>query len=134
MFEGTRAIDWIMLVIKALVLFLIAYEVIIGIIHRRQESKQRGLHERIMTLARPINQGRQLKKTPPQSSAGVAALASWTKSVHDWSKDAEAFLNACSSHASAKFLDETGMKRTLYMNVTQVVVTFYALLVRAEIE
>ena len=124
MFEGTRAIDWVMLVIEALVLFLIAYEVL------EKCKADRKIKERTSQTFAFLSKGQKLQKSAPQAGAGVEATVPWVKSVHAWSQDTDAFLNTCSAHASAKFLDETNMKSVTYPGLAQEVWTFYSLLNR----
>jgi hypothetical protein len=126
--EVVRPFDWLMLIIETLVLLLIAYEVIIGSLHRREDSKrQDALHDRIMALARLMDRGQKLKRTAPQ--VGVDGVP-WVKSVHEWGRDTEAFLDTCSAHASSKFLDETNMQSVSYPQLAQEVWVWYSLLDR----
>jgi hypothetical protein len=113
------------------VLVFVAYEVIAGILHRRKDSKrQGGLNNKVIALAGMIDQGRRLQKSAPQSGLGAEVIAAWVMSVHNWSKDTEAFLNNCSVHASAKFLDETNIPNATWPGLAQEVWIWQSLLNR----
>lgn len=123
-FGKPQPIEWWLLFADLAIVFLIIW------LDVPEKFHQRRLRQRISSVASFINEGHRLKKSVPQSGAGVEATVPWVKAVHEWSNQIEAFLSRCSAHASTKFLDETSMKHVIYMNVAQDIVIWYGLLDR----
>jgi hypothetical protein len=106
MSEGTRAIDWLMLAIEALVLLLISYEVLAGQIrHRRDQQRRSTITERVVALSAFMDKGMRIKSCVPDPQITNWQLVKpWMDSVQKWTDETNAFLAGHSSRASSAFM------------------------------
>jgi hypothetical protein len=104
--EGIRPFDWVMLVIEALVLLLILYEVIVGEIrHRRETARGAFLTERVAELSKLHSKGHRIQTTvldPMINNPQI--LQPWIDSAEAWGKETDAILRKYSQRASRTFL------------------------------
>jgi hypothetical protein len=107
MFEGVRPFDWLMLIIEALVLLLILYEVVAEATRRRTE-RQRSVFiaRQVLALSRLMDHGQSLQSTvpEPQITSDYQIIQRWMDSVTKWTEGTNGFLVSQSSVASAAFL------------------------------
>ena len=128
MFEGTRAIDWLMLVIEALVLILISWE---GIVsekrHRKEQRRQTTVRERVLELSRLMDKGQRIKSGVPDPAITNPQLVTpWKDSVEAWSEETNTFLAGHSSRASSSFMlvtDAVNMDSVVYSSGRQFALT-----------
>jgi hypothetical protein len=106
MFEGTRPIDWLMLVIEALVLLLILYEVIVGDIrHRRERQSRLAISKRVSELSWLMDKGQRIQTCVPDPQITNWQLVKpWIDSVQAWKEETNTFLAARSPRASSAFM------------------------------
>jgi hypothetical protein len=107
LFEDARPIDVVTLIVEVSVFALILFEVISGIIHRRQEHQRRlFINERVLELSRMADKGGRIRSIVPDPSltSDYQILARWMNAANEWIKDTDAFLLPLSAHASAAFL------------------------------
>jgi hypothetical protein len=105
-FEGSRPIDWLMLVIEGLVLLLILYETVSGGVRRRREKKMRSfLDARSVELSKIKDGGERLKSIVPRVNfTSTEVLRPWIESVEVWTKRTEEALSRYSNYASLEFM------------------------------
>jgi len=98
MLEGTRPIDLLMLIIDALVLLLIAYDVAANICSKRRTSR------RIAMIFQHIEEGQKLQAIAPNSGITDPSIsAPWVESVKKWVQRTHDVLEKYSSQAAASF-------------------------------
>jgi hypothetical protein len=101
MFEGVRPFDWLMLVIEAAVLLLIAWEIGRDIRHK---WKMRARHDELFVY---LDKGNKLHWNAPLSfDAPTAVVGEWESAVKKWVQDTTGFLKRYSPQAAAMFLQE----------------------------
>jgi hypothetical protein len=107
MFEGARPLDWLMLVVEALVLALIAYEIVSPRWHRRKIR-------RLLNVAFDfVQRGQKLQAISPQGIYGPEGphgpqfVPAWIEKVKTWNQEALDFMERCSPQARASFLSDT---------------------------
>jgi hypothetical protein len=95
MFEQTRPIDWVMLVIEAAVLAIIAYESIrIALTHHRIEKRKK-------IILGLMNDGQAILEDVP--TVHPERVDSWYQSAEAWTKRTRAVLESYSSQALTAF-------------------------------
>jgi hypothetical protein len=106
MFEPTRTIDWVMLVVEGLVLVLILYEVVVGEIrHRGERRRRQTVGNIVLELSRLMDKGRWIQSSVPDPSIMNPQLVEpWRKSAQAWIEETNAFLASHSSRASSAFM------------------------------
>jgi hypothetical protein len=95
-----------MLTIETLVLLLILYEVIVGVVDRRNERKRQSAITRIVaTLFEFMKSGRKLQASVSDPSFDPPnEIDQWIDSVKRWTVDTNAFLAQHSPPAAVAFL------------------------------
>jgi hypothetical protein len=90
---------WLM---EFLVLALIAYEVVTGILHRRQARKR---HLVVLELSRMMDKGQRIQSIVPDPliTTDYQILKKWMDSAEAWATDANTFLTSHSEHAARAF-------------------------------
>lgn len=106
MFEGTRAIDWVMLGVEGLVVLLISYEVFVGEMrHRRERQRRLTVSNIVVELSRLMDKGRWIQSSVPDPTIMNPQLVEpWRKSAQAWTEETNAFLASHSSRASSAFM------------------------------
>ena len=94
-FAGVKSIEWIMLVLEALVLILIAYEVAHNVITERKRRKA------IKAAVTMMTEGAFLQQRA--SSLRDEDVQSWLQDVKRWSVDTSGKLDRFSTQASSAF-------------------------------
>ena len=94
MFEGTRTIDWVMLVVEGLVLLLILYEVVAGERRHRAERRRRlRVSSIIVELSSLMDKGQRLQSSVPDPMImNPQLIEPWRKSVQAWTEETIGFL------------------------------------------
>ena len=100
--SDVRPFEYVMLVLEALVLLLIAYEVGSGIWHRLRR------HRRSKRVLKYLLQGQALKSSVPTQAAPLAEVNEWRSQVQEWTDSTNRMLKRYSSEASASFLPLPG--------------------------
>jgi hypothetical protein len=104
MFEGARAIDWVMLVIEALVLILIAYEVVIAHLDRRgARMRKQATDRRSEAIRELVSKGHVLLASAPRFGENDMIVAKWKDSLRDWNVEVQTLLKSYSSQALASY-------------------------------
>jgi hypothetical protein len=95
-----------MLVIEALVLLLILYEVIAEQIrHRTEERRESMLNERVLMLSKLMDRGLRIQSIVPDPQiTNQQSIDPWFEIVRQWIDEANEFLLNHSANASAAFL------------------------------
>jgi hypothetical protein len=105
MFEGSRPIDRVMLVIELLVLVLIAWEVGVGILERCEAKKRRKIVEQRRNEMRDaMVEGQRLLQTVPKL---MEPIAKWASDVDAWERETQELLRSYSAQAETAFLIDT---------------------------
>jgi hypothetical protein len=106
MFEGTRAIDWVMLGVEVLVVLLISYEVFVGEMRHRRERRMRlTVSNIVLELSRLMDKGRRLQSSVPDPGImNPQVVKPWKDSVDAWTEETNTFLVSHSSRASSAFM------------------------------
>ena len=113
MFDGTRPIDWVMLVVELLVLLLIAYEVGSSIWFK---WKTQG---RLAATFEWMSKGQMLQQNaPPAGSSDEADSTAWVAAVQQWMEQTHHFLAKYSPQAAASFIHHKGGPSLSYSGVS----------------
>ncbi len=98
LFEGTRAIDWLILIVDFLILVSIVWlELPDWLHHRRAVAMSRA-------LTPFMDRGRQLQvSVPSQNSHPSPELLKWAEEVKTWTEETEIFLARSSRKAAIAF-------------------------------
>src|SRR5438128_1380103 len=105
MFSGTRPVDYVMLVIEFLVLFIILWEAVAHAVHRSR------IRRRTKVLGPLLTAGQELQRKGPSAirQGGDSGIKAWMAEVGRWVTDTEGLLSDYSSDAYASFThDEEG--------------------------
>lgn len=98
-FGEVRAIDWIMLVVELLVLFLIAYEVLYNVLHQRKVRKALKVVVAAMTDGAFLQQ----KHQRAIDITNQDQVTVWANEVFLWTKKTEKNIHAYSEQAASSF-------------------------------
>ena len=104
MIEQTRLIDWIMLVIEAAVLLLIAYEVGVNYCRYRVETKQKERRNKILAvLSDFMFRGQTIQHNVPTPNDMGTVITDWIALVAEWRIEVSQYLAETSSRAESAF-------------------------------
>ena len=123
LFSDSRPIDWAMLVIELLVLFLIAYEVGHGVLRTRK------LGRRVKAVLELVSEGVQLQQAVPKGSVTAESVNPWQESVLSWTQRTTQRLARYSAQASYSFAHITSRPAADYAGVAGEVQNVYGCLV-----
>lgn len=109
MFSEVRPFDWIMLAVEALVLGLIAFEILVGIVERKGTRKRKLLiQQRMGELFALMSDGQGILRKAPSVQQFTEADR-WAKSVDSWIAKVEIQLTVYSSEAVVAFAQAVKM-------------------------
>ncbi len=104
MIEQTRWIDWLMLVIEAAVLLLIAYEVGVNWYRHSAEVKQQKLRNTIVAkLSDFMFKGQSIRDSVPAPHQTGDNITQWIGRTDEWRSEVSQYLSKVSSRAGAAF-------------------------------
>ena len=104
MIEQTRPIDWVMLVIEAAVLLLIAYEVGVNWYRHSADLKDKKRRDRIVAaLSDYMFKGQTIREGVPAPHQGGADITDWVDRVQEWRIEVCQYLSRISTRAEAAF-------------------------------
>jgi hypothetical protein len=113
MVEGTRPIDWILLVIEIAVLAVIAIEY--G--ERKYKETRRG--KRLAAILVQLSKGQEIQsQAPPAGTTDESIATAWIERVEAWNADTLKLLAGYSSQAATAFVHESGGPSLTYRGVT----------------
>lgn len=113
MVEGARPVDWVMIVIEALVLILICAE------YAERKWLERRRHNRLSQLHGLLTEGQEIQgRAIPAGTTDEAAISSWNDSVGSWIIKTNNYLTGLTPRASAAFLHNRGGAGINYSGVT----------------
>jgi hypothetical protein len=107
MVEGVRPFDWLMLVIEAAVLLLIAWEI------GRDIWRKRKVRSLLNTAFDFVQRGQKLQALSPQGTYGPEGphgpqfTPAWINLVKTWNQEVVNFMETCSPQARWSFLNDT---------------------------
>ncbi len=104
--EGTRPLDWIMLIVEILVLFIIAYDFIAERFRRWTDKKRRSfLDALVLQLSPLLDEGNRIRLTIPDPLATTPFFISrWIDIASSWTEKTKTVIASYSSSASAAFM------------------------------
>ena len=104
-----------MWVMEFLVLGLIAYEVVVGISHRRKERSRKKLVEaRIGALRVALAAGQDILSMSPHGAGVTPGLQVWKETASKWVEDTRKLLESYSPQAATSFMHDSTRGQTMY--------------------